>query len=394
MSSKKESENLVYININCSDSRKVDRHIKNVFKHLYLKKTSQLLNAYYSWYNEASKRNKNDKLALFEAYVRKSIDSTPNKVSRVYGDKYAEILTAFFKYAWEYEDELVDIAKNMVSVVNFDDKKKLGFSKLLSDTDIIMIKDIFKMLKNDSKTVSVLQTRYEKTEKQKAQEKAEALAKAKKAEILRAKSIITISDDEDGEDDEDDSKFVGLGAECLPEFNDDKDNSKFVRAWSRPLPHISDDEDDSNYFYNNDDDVHAFDRDAFKPKDTSDKEDKTKESSALTIQHAAEGENANKKDQIADEEEKVNSSDSNPFHKDLDSAAFSMVNTSEKVGNSSSYSITTELPLTTKEKTVFVNRSERASLTKGELLDSLENVSFQLQTLFLKTQKVLSKGLS
>ena len=333
----------VYVEIDSSKQKHVDRYIKNVLKHLYLKKTTQLLNAYYAWYQSNPEKRKTGKLALFETYVRKNSEdlnetSTSAKVSPVYGDKYAIILTNFLKYASDYDKELIDIAKNMVSVVNYEDKGKLGFSKLLSDEDIRMLKGIFKLLKQDSGYVKVLETRYEKAER----EENEARAARQKERVAKLMSSLPLRNR---------GKWVYTpGDDVEEETSNDRSVKKEVTTSSVP--------------------------------DNTEKNIKCKAGNNEFLETMIVRDNAStvSVDSLASEQFAPFEDTNVP---EYESSNVLESSSSSRIGD-----------LTATNQTLSIDRDAPASLTKGELIDGLESINFQFQKLFLKTQGMLKKGIS
>lgn len=146
--------------IDRSNEKEVDKYITSVFIYLKKYKTKDILNAYFTWYNSKPERVSID-VQEFDVIPRKNIEDF-NKVNKkrtidvAYGDKYAILLTKFVRANKSYETELIRIAQDLVVASKFENKK-LGISKLLSSFDLILIKEVFKILKSVHGVVTVTQ---------------------------------------------------------------------------------------------------------------------------------------------------------------------------------------------------------------------------------------------
>lgn len=135
--------------IDRSNENEVNKYITCVFIYLKKYKTQDILNAFFAWYKSKPGRVSIN-VQEFDVIPRKNIEDFNNKrktVDVAYGDEYAILLTKFVRANKVYENELIKIAENLVVISKFEGKK-LGLSKLLSSFDMILIKEVFKLLRN------------------------------------------------------------------------------------------------------------------------------------------------------------------------------------------------------------------------------------------------------
>lgn len=164
-------EKLNYVKIDRANQKAVKNHIKHVFVHLKKVKTRPLLTAYYNWYH-AHPEFQDDSFAEFDKNIRENHEDlakseSDKRADNVFGDKYAIILTQFIMSYSLFQNELIKIANNLADLSKFEGRGNLGFSKILTSTDILMLKDIFNLLRSKVGTVVVLETRAEMRERMK-----------------------------------------------------------------------------------------------------------------------------------------------------------------------------------------------------------------------------------
>lgn len=154
----------VQTSIDRSNEKVVNEHINKVFTSLQKYKTRMILAALYQWYQKKPEyRSQN--LQEFELTPRRNYADLNSKTSmkseKVFGNKYALILLKFFKENIIFENEILKVVKCIVDLTKFEGRNNLGFSKLLNDYELELIKDVFKLLRNKCGTVKVIAFKYE-----------------------------------------------------------------------------------------------------------------------------------------------------------------------------------------------------------------------------------------